>query len=132
MLQMLGKIILQFGAYHFARFKNVQEATQEADFFLNAIAGLPLNYPVALDLEVRNGLSNEVLIASSIAFINKVKDAGYSVLFYANENFYLNYINESRLGDVLFWVAKYSTNFPRVHTDIWQHTSSGKAKGISR
>ena len=52
-------------------------------------------------------------------------------MVYANENWYLNYIDWSLLGDVEKWIARYNAVInPNIERQIWQCCDTGRIDGV--
>ena len=70
-----------------------------------------------------------------MAFMNKVKKAGYTPMVYTYRNLMNNYLYPQKFvyGGYGIWIADYNTvcifTYPYVS---WQYTSSGKVPGISK
>jgi lysozyme len=122
---------LKVGAYHYAKFATVAEAKAEAAYFLDSISSFALNYPVVLDLEENKKKANKkTLTDAAIAFLAAIEKAGYTAMLYTGKYFLENDLDESRLKNYAFWIARYNRTLGRS-TDIWQHSDSGKVSGIS-
>lgn len=136
------------GVYYFSLAKTTSEARKEAAFVVNAIqeAGVEPNMPVIMDYEMLSGSrlsaanygtsasTRKKLTNNAIAFLDYIKDAGYTPMFYT----YLNLaytsprFNMSDLQDYPFWLAQYYTSTAyNQRVDYWQYTSSGSVNGIS-
>ncbi|MFD2442573.1 GH25 family lysozyme [Bacillus sp. CGMCC 1.16607] len=121
---------IKVGAYHYAQFSTVAQARVEAAYFLQSIKGITLDYPAVLDLEVNKGqASKATLTSAAIAFLDMIKNAGYTPMLYTGKSFLENQLDESMLEGYPLWVARYNNTLGR-NADIWQHTDSGKVSGI--
>jgi lysozyme len=99
--------------------------------FLDSISSFALNYPVVLDLEENKKKANKkTLTDAAIAFLAAIEKAGYTAMLYSGKYFLENTLDESRLKNYAFWIARYNRTLGRS-TDIWQHSDSGKVSGIS-
>ena len=74
----------------------------------------------------------------AIAFLQKVKAAGYLPVIYTNKDYLNKYFDMNRivksLGKVYVWYARYTSSLSAAEidlADIWQYTSSGSVPGIS-
>lgn len=130
---------IECGIYFFSEAINEKEAIAEADFVLNHIKGKNVTYPIAFDTERvttydarANGLSMQERTDVCIAFCERIKEAGYTPLIYANSTYFLTGLDLSRLEDYDKWYALYSNtvSFP-YKFDIFQYTDSGHVDGIS-
>ncbi|PEZ76321.1 GH25 family lysozyme [Bacillus sp. AFS017274] len=122
---------LKVGAYHYAKFATVAEAEAEAAYFLDSISSFALNYPVVLDLEEnKKKAKKKTLTDAAIAFLEAIEEAGYTAMLYTGKYFLENSLDESRLTNYALWIARYNSTLGRS-ADIWQHSDSGKIRGIS-
>ncbi|PDY46423.1 N-acetylmuramoyl-L-alanine amidase [Bacillus pseudomycoides] len=121
------------GAYHFFRAISVNDAKQEAAFFIKNIQSVTLTAPVFVDVEVNDAnLDPDTLTDAVNAFLTELKNAGYtSTGVYSNLYFFQNSLNASRLQNTLLWIARYSTRGPGMDCDIWQYTDTGSVQGIN-
>lgn len=124
---------IKVGAYHYAHATNVEEALKEADFFISLLKQYEWDYPVYYDVEDADQLNLSVkeLTDITLAFLNKVKDAGYTVGLYASESWLESKFDMSRLNGFEIWLASYTnvTHYQNTY-GIWQYTKEGKVKGI--
>lgn len=125
---------LPVGAYHYSYAKNVQEAKEEADFFLDCVKGKTFEYPVAFDIEESSqaSLGKQAVTDIIVAFCEKVEAAGYYVMVYTNLNWLTNYIDTSRISKYDTWLAQWASQPTyKGFFGIWQYTSKGSVNGIS-
>ncbi|MFE4142636.1 GH25 family lysozyme [Peribacillus sp. YIM B13472] len=121
---------LKVGAYHYAKFATVSEAKAEAAYFLDSISSFALNYPVVLDLEEnKKKAKKKTLTDAALAFLEAIEEAGYTAVLYTGKYFLENTLDESRLTNYSLWIARYNSTLGRG-ADIWQHSDSGKIRGI--
>lgn len=124
------------GAYHYATFSNTADAQKQANYFVKLLKSVQITYPVVLDLEQNQAtarVSKSKLTAAGIAFMDIVKKAGYKVMLYSNENFFITHIDAKTVQSKGYdlWVANYNEQPAKVPHKIWQHTSYGQVDGIS-
>ena len=128
---------IKCGVYFYSVAKNIAEAVEEANFVLNAISGYTLDLPIAVDVEhVGNRVSNltaKERTDNTIAFMEKIKQAGHKTMLYTYYNYYNKYLQKSRLSDYILWMAYY-TNDSSLLGDIiydgWQYASDGSVSGV--
>lgn len=129
---------IDVGVYFFSQAINTEEAIEEADAILNAIAGHHITYPVIYDWELiyddrarTDSVSVETLADCCVAFCERVKSAGYTPMIYQNTSTATYKLDLPRVKDYDFWLAEYAT-FPTFYYkyDIWQYSSSGTVDGI--
>lgn len=124
---------IKVGAYHYAHATNVEEALLEADFFISLISNYHFDYPVFYDVEDHDqvNLSKKELTDLALAFLNRVKEAGYDVGLYASESWLSQKFDMERLKDYDIWLASYTpTSYYQNNYELWQYTKEGKVKGI--
>ncbi len=123
---------LHVGAYHYSYAVNVSEAEQEADCFLKWIEDKELDYPVAFDMEdeCQKSLTNAQRTDIALAFMEKVKAAGYYVMIYSSAYWLGSKFELPRLEHFDKWVAAYvgeEKNIKKYYDGeygIWQYSSS--------
>lgn len=131
---------IPFGVYLFSYALNADEAIAEADFLLEQIKDLTVEYPVAFDfeydsfryMEKMNVIPTAPLINEiTIAFCNRIEKAGYYCMNYTNKDFYNNWFDDIVNTKYDLWVAHWGVLEPFKRGGIWQHTSTGKVDGIN-
>ncbi len=128
---------LKVGVYFYSQAISADEAEEEARFVLDALAGVPLDYPVVYDWE--NGpeqgraykLDSDTLTSCAITFCEAVAAAGYKPMVYYNMPIGYTRYELSRLTAYPVWFAQYA-EAPSMYYDyrIWQYTDSGSVPGI--
>lgn len=127
------------GVYFFSQAVTVDEAIEEADAVLDAIAPYKITYPVVFDWELiyddkarTDNIPVETLTDSCIAFCERIKAAGYTPMIYQNKRTTLFKLDLPRLQDYEFWLAEYSAS-PTYYYDVdmWQYSCTGTIPGIS-
>ena len=129
---------IPFATYHFAYFVNEQTAKAEADFAIKK-ANEYKNYIkfIVLDVEedsVRYAKNMGYIpdwTACSIAFMEKVKAAGYIPILYSNYNWLKNIFNYNKLKNYKLWYAAPDATKPAYTCAIWQYSWKGKVNGIN-
>lgn len=121
---------LKVGVYHFFRYH--RGGRQQAETLLHAIKGLDADLPLAIDLEDDSNRSGheEDIVPRLRTMIHALRDAGYRVIIYANQNQYEDYIRNN-FNDVELWLA--SSRAPSNDYDprtIWQYSHRGRVDGI--
>lgn len=115
---------VNIGAYFFGDAFSVDEATREAAYFIKALQNTDIKY-VFYDVEAKmlnQGYSH--LTDIIIAFCDTMNAAGYICGVYSSESQFNNRFDDSRLKAYPHWVAKYSSNSPKLksgnNVDVWQ------------
>lgn len=132
---------LPIGVYFVTQAISEKEAVKEAEYTLNLIKGVKLDYPIFIDTENgspkgtgradRGKLTRAQRTAIIRAFCNTIKAAGYKAGVYASESWFKECLNITELTDLYLWVAKYSTKEPSIEWDAWQYTSTGNINGVA-
>lgn len=128
---------LAVGAYWYTTATSDAEARAEADKLVTLLKGVSLACPVWLDLEYapgRKGRADKLTAAKrtqyAIAWLERVRAAGYIVGIYCNPDFLRTGLVASKLAPYPKWIARYASSVG-VACDMWQYTSTapGKAYG---
>ncbi len=128
---------IHVGVYFFSTATTVEESIEEAKYTIEKLGDYDIKYPVVIDIEELSARKPEMTIAERtdnvIAFCEEVKAAGYIPMIYSGQQFFIRYLDLSRLLDYDLWFAQYFVNrpfFPYRHT-MWQYTASGVIPGIT-
>lgn len=123
----LGMLV---GAYHFARFKDVSGAVNEANFFIGNCKGANPDF-VVLDFE-QSGISGDMTDAC-LAFLDAISSIGQPII-YCNPSYITEYLNSS-ITKYPLWIANYGVSAPSTPLfgsyAIWQYSESGSLPGIN-
>lgn len=130
---------LKVGAYFFSQAINEKEAKEEAEFILNQVKDLDLDYPIAFDWEVigskearTDDISPQALTDSAKAFCNVIKENNYTPMIYISSRLGYYKYDLSQLADISLWYVEYHAFVPSFYYnfDIWQYSESGTVDGI--
>lgn len=124
---------IKLGIYIYSYAMTVEEAEAEADFVLSLIKDYPVSYPVAFDVEDTNTqgtLPKNELTAIIKKFTEKIRDAGYYPIIYANDYWITNKLDMQAIKELDVWVARYNVKHSYKNPVMWQATSTGKVDGI--
>ena len=126
---------IQVGVYHFSYAGTEAAAKREADGVLSLIKDYSLTYPVYFDYEydsdrLAGKLGKTQLTNVAIAFMNRIKQAGYQAGVYTNLDFVRNRYDMPRLEKYELWLAHYGTDTPGVACGLHQTSESGTVPGI--
>lgn len=125
---------ISIGCYHYSYSDSADDAKREAEFCLENIRDMKLEYPVCFDIEDREmlKLSNRQRTDIVKAFCGEIEKAGYYAMFYCNLNWLNNYlIKDELLPKYDLWLAQWNVAVPAVSCGIWQKTDKGYINGIS-
>jgi len=128
---------IKVGAYFYSQATNADEAVEEADAVIDALAPYDITYPVVYDWEIvhdaarTDEVSVEALADCCVAFCERVKDSGYTPMIYQNKATSMHKLDLPRVKDYDFWLAEYDEK-PSYYYDfkIWQYSSTGRIPGI--
>ena len=130
---------INVGVYFFSTAVNEMEAQEEAAWTLNAIKGYDITYPVAIDVEIFGnredtrlyGISDHQITSNTLAFVNYIKNHGYTPMIYSYMNALTNRFEVGRFGSTRVWLAQYNDKVTyKGNYHMWQYTSDGSVPGI--
>nr|WP_258398990.1 glycoside hydrolase family 25 protein [Brevibacillus laterosporus] len=107
----------------------------QANHFLTTIQGLPLDFPVVLDIETTKGLKAPQITTFCLAFLTHIKArTDKTPILYTGASFAKTHLGKELAGFPL-WVAHYGTNQPMGNPTwsrwaVFQHSDCGKVAGI--
>ena len=135
---------VQVGAYFFTQAINEEEAIEEANYTADKLEGYFVSYPVAIDVEWSNGdhdgradgLDVETRTKVVKAFLDTIKQRGYTPMIYANKTWLKNYLDLSKLQGYDVWLAHYtwSEDEPSDYSGnytMWQYSSKENVNGVT-
>lgn len=128
------------GGYKYSYALTPAQAIDEAEDVIAALNGRGLDFPVFYDLEWSNQrkLGKQAIENIAVAFLTRMKKAGYKVGIYCNLDWYNNALSDA-LKKYDCWIARYPANDngsvqERLRPTVgvgWQYSSKGKVSGIS-
>lgn len=131
---------IPYGVYLYSYATSEEQKQSEIEHILRLLEGTNPKYPVYLDVEDNSQIKmgKEWITNMCINFCENLKNKGYKVGIYANQNWLTNYIDTDRLNDYEIWIANYGNNNGDLHKlnyngryQIHQYTSKGKVDGIN-
>lgn len=140
-----NRLKIPIGIYWFSYAKSAEEAEREAQYCINSIHDIKIDYPVCFDFEdysVANCKRAGIVIKDktfatmlAINFLNVIKKAGYTPANYTNPAYINQYFDQSRLSMYDLWLAQWPENpnpekRPIQSPNIWQYSSNGNVPGI--
>ena len=132
------RLNIPYGIYLYSYALDIEGAKSEAAHALRLISGHNPELGIWFDMEdadgykLRNGMpSNNTLVEMCITFCEIMKENGYKTGVYANLNWLMNQLNDSRLDIYDKWVAQWNStcNYTKKFV-MWQYTSDGTVEGI--
>jgi GH25 family lysozyme M1 (1,4-beta-N-acetylmuramidase) len=133
------------GVYFFTQAVSESEAVEEADYVLEKIKPYEITYPVVIDVEImeagsdgdiprQNNVSGKILTDATAAFCDRISEAGYTPMIYANLRMAYLKLDLRKLAGYDFWISEWrdEEHDPSFFYDyqIWQYASDGKVAGI--
>lgn len=130
---------IDVGVYFYSQAVNEEEAVEEAEYLLQLIDGIELEYPVVFDEEYviedearTDGISAEQFTKNALAFCRTIENAGYEPVIYATMKWEAYALELEKLNGYRKWYADYE-EFPQTPYDFayWQYTNEAVIDGIS-
>ncbi|MDR0357438.1 MAG: glycoside hydrolase family 25 protein, partial [Clostridiales Family XIII bacterium] len=130
---------IKVGVYLFSQAVTEAEALEEAETVIDAVAPYDVTFPVVFDMEEiagrtarTDGLTTEEVTDLAIAFCERIAQAGYEPMIYANPKQFVSRMDLSRLEPYDKWLAQYykTPSYPYAFS-IWQFTNTGSVDGIN-
>ena len=129
---------IDVGVYFFTQAITEEEAAAEADFVLENIKPYRVNWPIVWDVEYAGSMKARTINLDAekrtdccIAFCERIAEAGFTPMVYANTKWFVEELDLTRLSEYDKWFAQYwnQPGFPYEY-QIWQYTDKAKIKGI--
>ncbi len=130
---------MKLGVYFFSQAVNEQEALEEAELTLTELNNSKLDLPVFFDPELitndkarTDGLSGKQFTQNTIAYCERIREAGYQPAIYSNLYWEARLFDLYELRDYPIWYADYQA-VPQTPYDFkfWQYSESGSVDGIT-
>ena len=132
---------IDIGVYFFSQATNTAEAEEEADFLiglLRSYAPENLTLPIFYDWEHidddtarTDDVPDETVTDCTVAFCERLREAGYDAGVYTFRFFAYQSYDLSRLKDYPLWIGAVGKNPDFYYEfDIWQRSVSGRFEGI--
>lgn len=131
---------LLIGGYKYSYALTPAQAIDEAEDVIATLSGRGLDFPVFYDLEWSNQrkLGKQAIENIAVAFLTRIKKAGYKVGIYCNLDWYNNVLSDA-LKQYDCWIARYPANDngsvqERLRPPVgvgWQYSSKGNVDGIN-
>lgn len=132
-----AKVGIPIGVYFYSYATTPEEAQMEAEYTISNIQGIDIEFPIAYDIEdeaILKKTNNKIRTEMVRTYMETIAAAGYTPMFYCNQNWYDNYIDSDKLADYEFWYARYTYVEPdrKIYPyGMWQATSTQKMNGIT-
>lgn len=119
--------------YHYAKFRGIKDACDEADWFIQHARKLGITVGSVLVLDIEDEQNSDPATTDANIFLQRVKEAGYPhVDVYSMASwFWSKRLDAKKLIAKNLWVANYRTFKPGVaNVGLWQYTNSFEVDGI--
>lgn len=129
------------GVYVFSQAINEEEALEEAELCINELKDYKINLPVVFDPETitweaarTDDITCEQVTKNTLAFCNRIKEAGYEPMIYSNITWEAKFFDLSQLSQYKLWFADYQTPpTTPYHFEFWQFGGeSAKVPGFKK
>ncbi len=127
---------LKVGFYHYVTARNVEQAREEARFFVSVISNTSPDCKLAMDFEYFGWLNANQVNEISFAFLQEVESLSKKeVIVYSNVSNAINVFSTELANRYPLWIAEYGVNRP-VPNGKWnewlgfQYTDEGRINGI--
>lgn len=128
------------GGYKYSYALTPAQAIDEAESVIEVLNGRGLDFPMFYDLEWSNQrkLGKQAIENIAVAFLTRMKKAGYKVGIYCNLDWYNNVLSDT-LKKYDCWIARYPASDngsvqERLRPSVgvgWQYSSKGEVPGIN-
>lgn len=128
------------GGYKYSYALTPAQAIDEAESVISVLGGRGMDFPIFYDLEwsQQRSLGKQAIENIAVAFLTRIKKAGYKVGIYCNLDWYNNVLSDT-LKKYDCWIARYPASDngsvqERLRPSVgvgWQYSSRGKVSGIS-
>ena len=128
---------LPIGVYFYSYATTPEQALKEAEYTIEQLDGIEVSFPVAYDIEdpaIVSATNTATRTEMARTYMETIKAAGYTPMFYCNQSWYDNYLDAEVLKDYEFWYARYTYVEPDrsvYNCGMWQATSTQKLSGIT-
>lgn len=131
---------IPFGIYWFSYALTVEQAENEAEYACNLADDYGAELGVCFDWEYDSDeyakkkgykLSNKDRESFAIAFLEKVKQKGYTPILYTNPDYIHNKGFIKLINLYPLWLAQWGTTKPSIKCLYWQASCQGSVNGIN-
>ena len=128
---------IHVGVYFYSQAVTKEEALEEAEQTIALIGDHKLDYPVVYDWETvpedtarTDNIGVDDLTDCTIAFCDRIREAGFTPMVYQNKRLSLLKLDLPRLQNYDFWLAEYNDQASYYYNyRIWQYCSDGHVPG---
>lgn len=126
---------LSVGAYWYSCANTYEKGKAEAQYMYdNCLKGKQFEYPIYIDVEEwrYHKASKKGTTEAIKGFCDTLEKLGCFAGVYANNDYFLNYIDEKEIKKYTHWLAYWTSNKPSVKYDyaLWQFTNNLGVNGV--
>lgn len=120
---------LHVGSYFYTQALTTEEAEEEAAFAIDLLKGYSFDGPVILDVEAASSeerikdITKEQRTDNIIAFCEKISEAGYTPMIYADIKYFSMKMDISRLEKYEKWYANYNDHEVNTEESVWAYNN---------
>lgn len=128
---------LSIGFYHYVTAANVEEASEEARFFVSRIRDKKQHARAAMDFETFGDLSTEGVREVALRFMEELeRELRYRPVIYSDSSNASSRFADQRFVKYPLWIADYGVRRPDMENPWsqwsgWQYTDRGRVRGIA-
>lgn len=122
------------GIYVYSYVKSYNNMVTACNWIKEKIKGKSFELPLFIDMEDSSTIgSGKTDLTNQAIYFNKFfTSQGYTTGTYANLNWFVNFLDISKLVDWKIWCAQYNSTLTlKWKCDLWQYTSSGIFSGVT-
>ena len=130
---------LHVGVYFSSQAITAEEAAEEAQIVIDSLGEYRIDYPICFDMEfVRNDTARVEILSKADrttvakAFLDKVRENGYTGMIYGDKEWLIKEVDMSKLTDFDVWFSqeKDLPDYPYKFS-MWQYKKNGTVDGVS-
>lgn len=128
---------LNIGFYHYVTARNVNEAAEEARFFVSRIRDKVQHARAAMDFETFGSLTTAEIREISLRFLKTLeRELRYLPIIYSDASNASTHFADQHLVKYPLWIADYGVSHPVMENPWhrwsgWQYTDQGRVHGIA-
>ena len=127
---------LKVGFYHYLDARTIEDAIEEARFFVSVISDKTPDCRLAIDFESFGSLSKEEINAISLSFMKEVERLTNKEMVVYSDAYNAKEIFSGEILNYPLWVAQYDVSYPSYDLNWnswigWQYADNGEVLGIN-
>ena len=122
---------VKVGAYWYSYASSVNDAVQEANSIIQALAGKQFEWPIYYDIEEQSSFDAGIASDIARAFCNVLEQNRYYCGIYSSTSTFNTYFDDDVKTKYTIWLAHWDVDVPSYDGpyDVWQYTV-GQMPGI--